>query len=192
MLLNFLFFFKKDKESSDEDKSNVKLGYWLCQSYIRPIQSAEKSKEREDLKKLVEEKICEDASSPNALKRHIEELTSSLNENLDKEEKESVLKCAKIIERKKRKLEKIERKAKYMEEQESRKNDKNKKDKYANCGLCKNPKGEKCEFELCRKCCKNKVFTELIGCKGHQLKYRTKNQDAKLENLETSLKINLN
>lgn len=159
------------------------MSYWLCQSYIRPIQSAETSKAREDLKKLVEEKISEDASSPNALKRHIDELTSSLNESLDREKKESVLKCAKIIERKKRKLEKIERKAKYNEENEVRKQE-NRRDKYASCGLCKNPKGEKCEFSLCRKCCKNKVFTEMIDCKGHQLKYRIKNQpsETKIEN----------
>lgn len=165
------------------------MEYWLCQSYIRPIQSDESTKEREELKRLVEEKISEDASCPNALKRHIDELTLSLNENLEKEEKDSVLKFAKIIERKKRKLEKIERKNKSLEEEEARKQE-NKRNKYSLCGgQCKNPKGEKCEFKLCRKCCKDKVFTDKIDCKGHQIKFRQKiqNEETNLENMENNL-----
>lgn len=34
---------------------------------------------------------------------------------------------------------------------------------------CDNTKGLKCEFNLCRHCCRNKCFMEAINCKGHKI-----------------------
>lgn len=35
------------------------------------------------------------------------------------------------------------------------------------CRLCKNPMGMKCEFEMCRLCCRGKCRSEGISCAGH-------------------------
>lgn len=35
------------------------------------------------------------------------------------------------------------------------------------CQLCRNPLGLKCEFEMCRLCCREKCRTEDISCPGH-------------------------
>ncbi|KAL3274948.1 hypothetical protein HHI36_019724 [Cryptolaemus montrouzieri] len=61
------------------------------------------------------------------------------------------------------------------------------------CTNCVNPLGSKCNYQLCRKCCKNKCFYENLDCIGHRIlvktrrdmaKYYTEKEDEKSENLE--------
>ena len=34
------------------------------------------------------------------------------------------------------------------------------------CTLCPNPKGEKCDYGICRTCCRKKTFSESLDCAG--------------------------
>ncbi|XP_045782971.1 tRNA-dihydrouridine(16/17) synthase [NAD(P)(+)]-like isoform X1 [Maniola jurtina] len=44
---------------------------------------------------------------------------------------------------------------------------------------CPNPLGGKCEYRLCKKCCKNKCFEEDLDCKGHRILVHTRREMAK-------------
>ena len=121
-------------------------------------------------------------SSSMALKRHVDEITSSIN-GLDQAEQESAMKLVKYLERKRRKQDRVERKAMYIEQnlkkiEEYNENPeeyvkKRERAKYAFC-VCKNIRGEKCEHSMCRKCCKEKIERtgeiEELECRGHKLK----------------------
>ena len=47
------------------------------------------------------------------------------------------------------------------------------------CLSCPNPAGLKCEFKLCRKCCKEKCFTEELDCPGHKIQVKSKREAAR-------------
>jgi hypothetical protein len=152
------------------------LDFYFCQAYIRhPAADEEKNNgtSTEDVKRKVVELISSDSSSQ-AIKRHVDQITTNLNENniIDKDEQATAMKLVKLLERKRRKNERLERKQRYVEncakklDNESGQSAAVKKTKYVECATCKNPRGESCEHNLCRKCCKEKVFTEHIECKG--------------------------
>ncbi|XP_012272901.1 tRNA-dihydrouridine(16/17) synthase [NAD(P)(+)]-like isoform X2 [Orussus abietinus] len=46
------------------------------------------------------------------------------------------------------------------------------------CNNCPNPLGFKCEYKLCRQCCRNKCFTENLDCAGHRNLTKTRRQMA--------------
>lgn len=112
------------------------------------------------------EKITSSVSCSNTteIKQHLSDLSSSIkDEGVDEEQKAVALKLAKLLERKKRKLERIERK---IINKARGKPAVSKKTQYENCKDCKNPKSLNCEHDMCRNCCKEKVFTQNIECKG--------------------------
>ena len=47
------------------------------------------------------------------------------------------------------------------------------------CHLCQNPMGLKCDFKLCRKCCRAKCHQEDLDCKGHKCFIKTNRLKAK-------------
>ena len=134
----------------------------------------------------------EDTSSPpsisTSIKRQIHELTGDLDVNQEPDDKTK--KMVKLLERKRRKLEKCERKQRQLEQLIEREKgsdgqsettttsddrlriqqlilNNKKPTKYVLCSNCKNPRGENCSFSLCRSCCKEKVFTDQVDCKGN-------------------------
>ena len=162
----------KDLEKyENSEKARDELPYFLCQAQIRHC----KIENKEEINQQVEHVISQDASSA-GIKRQLTEISTSLTEEgLDKGEEETTRNLIKVLERKRRKREKIERKENYQklrkqknlgEIDQEETVDKVKKPKYLNCERCKNPKSENCEHSLCRKCCKDKVFTEKVDCKG--------------------------
>ncbi|XP_041363417.1 tRNA-dihydrouridine(16/17) synthase [NAD(P)(+)]-like [Gigantopelta aegis] len=48
------------------------------------------------------------------------------------------------------------------------------KAKYERCMQCCNPKGRRCEFSLCKSCCKLKSVRETLDCLGHNFRFRTR------------------
>ena len=129
-----------------------------------------------EVKKVIEETIQPDSSS-SIIKRHLDEINKTIDyDNKDDPNQETALKLVKLLERKRRKTAKIERKKRYIEKLSSKESeiDSAKTLKYINCNQCKNPQSCNCEWKLCRKCCKEKIFTEKIECKGHGLKFRIK------------------
>ncbi|RUS81071.1 hypothetical protein EGW08_011157 [Elysia chlorotica] len=46
------------------------------------------------------------------------------------------------------------------------------KPKFEPCIQCKNPRGLKCEFLLCKTCCRNRANLEMKGCIGHNIRRR--------------------
>lgn len=164
---------KESEERRSTQSQTDKLDYWLCQSYIRTIQSDEWSKEREALKKITDQMIADGNVNANeflAQKLNEEkQATMTTTEANEKEHQISMLKIAKILERKKRKQDRIEKKLnarKVLAEKMASGEITSKRPVYIKCLSCKNPRGLTCGFELCRKCCRDKVFTEQIECKG--------------------------
>lgn len=49
-----------------------------------------------------------------------------------------------------------------------------------NCDQCNNPMGFKCEFRLCRICCREKCYTEDNDCPGHGILIKSRRAKAKL------------
>lgn len=47
------------------------------------------------------------------------------------------------------------------------------------CHDCPNPLGFKCEYKLCRQCCRNKCYVENLDCAGHRNLTKTRRQMAK-------------
>ncbi|XP_018367613.1 PREDICTED: tRNA-dihydrouridine(16/17) synthase [NAD(P)(+)]-like isoform X1 [Trachymyrmex cornetzi] len=47
------------------------------------------------------------------------------------------------------------------------------------CHACPNPLGFKCEYKLCRQCCRNKCYIENLDCAGHRNLTKTRRQMAK-------------
>ncbi|KAF7282484.1 hypothetical protein GWI33_002629 [Rhynchophorus ferrugineus] len=46
------------------------------------------------------------------------------------------------------------------------------------CSNCENPLGSKCGFYLCKKCCRDKCFTENLDCEGHRILVKTRREMA--------------
>ena len=160
------WFKKKDAEQSN--LGNNQLEYYRCQAYIRPIITEKSEKDREEILKTVETTIADDTSS-NGIKKKVEELSKTISEKNDAIEQEATRKLVKLLERKRRKHERIERKLKNFHPTTT--NDgvnvsRIKNTKYVYCETCKNPKSANCDWNLCRSCCKDKVWTQKIECKG--------------------------
>merc|ERR1712080_254181 len=47
------------------------------------------------------------------------------------------------------------------------------------CLSCPNPCGTKCEYHLCRQCCRTKCFVEEKDCQGHKILVKTKRDKAR-------------
>ena len=55
------------------------------------------------------------------------------------------------------------------------------------CVGCKiNPGGLKCEYELCKTCCKDKCYNEELDCSGHKILVKTKREKARSFQLDNS------
>ena len=54
------------------------------------------------------------------------------------------------------------------------------------CVTCKNPGGVKCEYELCKTCCKSKCFNFELDCSGHKIQVKTKRESARNRLLEAA------
>jgi len=136
-------------------------------------------KNNAEVKKVIEKTILPDSSST-IIKQHLDEINKTIDyDNKDDPSQETALKLVKLLERKRRKTAKIERKKRLTEKLDVKDKDdldstNVKQPKYINCNQCKNPQSCNCEWKLCRKCCKEKIFSEKIECKGHGLKFRIK------------------
>ena len=47
------------------------------------------------------------------------------------------------------------------------------------CATCPNPAGQKCEYALCKQCCRTKCYNEERDCSGHRIMVKTKRQWAR-------------
>ncbi len=162
--LHFSLNLKKDNETVN--LGNDLLEYYRCQAYIRPIITEKSEKDREEILKTIETTIANDTSS-DAIKKKVEELSKTISEKNDALEQEATRKLVKLLERKRRKHERIERKLKHLPTtKDGISTAKIKKEKYVYCQTCKNPKSANCDWNLCRSCCKEKIWTQKIECKG--------------------------
>ena len=188
-----VFIHFKFKKSFDEIKNtetasqsqSLSINYWICQAHIRPIVTSELTEERSEINRMVNNIMSElgDVSSSDGLSMKLDEISGSKSLSMlsEKEQHTSILKIAKILERKRRKNERLERKIKYRDSCRQKAAEKNGlaavvsdvkscvasgKRVYVYCTKCKNPRGETCEYGMCRKCCRDKVFYEIVSCKG--------------------------
>ena len=47
------------------------------------------------------------------------------------------------------------------------------------CQSCPNPCGTKCDYGLCKKCCKSKCYNEELDCVGHRIQVKSKRETAR-------------
>ena len=48
------------------------------------------------------------------------------------------------------------------------------------CKMCENTRGLKCDFNLCRICCRKKCFDDTLNCSGHKVFIKNKKERAKI------------
>ncbi|XP_059178456.1 tRNA-dihydrouridine(16/17) synthase [NAD(P)(+)]-like [Physella acuta] len=58
--------------------------------------------------------------------------------------------------------------------------------KFETCKLCQNPKGLKCEYSLCKGCCRKKANIEILNCIGHHIKKKAVFEKQKAELSDTN------
>ena len=47
------------------------------------------------------------------------------------------------------------------------------------CLLCPNPSGQRCDYQLCKKCCRHKCYVEELDCTGHRILVKSKREAAR-------------
>ncbi|BFF94673.1 tRNA-dihydrouridine(16/17) synthase [Drosophila madeirensis] len=127
----------------------LELNAWLCQPYIRASPESHRQK--------IAEKELE-AVDPNRAKRQY----------FDKDGNEISRKRMKKLRRRQRRPNKTEAQVHQRHER-----------RLQYCTACANPQGSKCEFNLCRVCCKDKCYGEDCDCPGHGILIKSRRAKAK-------------
>jgi len=141
------------KEAEELELFQLKYPVWICQPYVRPPPDVYLEK----MRKLAEEE-----------RRAREEMVKGEGENKRCVEGEET---GQMSKRKQKKLERNPRKA----------FSKGRENAALCCGeSCKNPCSLKCVQERCRKCCKERAFTENMDCEGHRVFIKSNREKAKL------------
>jgi len=131
---------------------------WICQPYVRPTPE-EYVKKMADIKEKQQRQMkrpSPDAAAA-AADEQAEETDSSGTGQLSK-----------------RKQKKLERNPnlKFADKRSSREN-------APICSGCPNPAGLRCEYKLCRKCCKDKCYNDELDCYGHKIQVKSKREAAR-------------
>ncbi|XP_001951016.1 tRNA-dihydrouridine(16/17) synthase [NAD(P)(+)]-like [Acyrthosiphon pisum] len=130
--------------NSNQNDYNLTLPPWLCQPMVRVIQKSN----------LVELETNEEVNKSKTDEKE------NLKRGIDDEDCIDPLKLSK---KKLKQLSKLKNKEircqRILEEL---------------CSECKNPKGLKCEYKLCKKCCRSKCYLEIADCLGHRILIKTK------------------
>ncbi|XP_017046183.1 tRNA-dihydrouridine(16/17) synthase [NAD(P)(+)]-like [Drosophila ficusphila] len=125
------------------------LAPWLCQPYIRASPESHRQK--------IAEKERE-AEDPNRAKRQY----------FDKDGNEISRKRMKKLRRRQRRPNKTEAQIQLRHER-----------RLEYCTECANPQGSKCEFRLCRVCCKERCYSTDCDCPGHGILIKSRRAKAK-------------
>ncbi|XP_017152427.2 tRNA-dihydrouridine(16/17) synthase [NAD(P)(+)]-like [Drosophila miranda] len=127
----------------------LELSPWLCQPYIRASPESHRQK-------IAEKELA--AIDPNRAKRQY----------FDKDGNEISRKRMKKLRRRQRRPNKTEAQVHQRHER-----------RLQYCTVCANPQGSKCEFNLCRVCCKDKCYGEDCDCRGHGILIKSRRAKAK-------------
>merc|ERR1719186_414600 len=147
------------KQPEELEIFNLKYPPWICQPYVRPPPEVYLEK----MRRLAEEE-----------RREREERLKCEGEKRNVEEGEETIQLSK---KKQKKMERNPRKA----------FSKGRENTTLCCGLsCSNPCSLKCSNLMCRKCCKEKAFKEILDCEGHRVFIRSNREKAKLRNKEVN------
>ncbi|XP_020800768.1 tRNA-dihydrouridine(16/17) synthase [NAD(P)(+)]-like [Drosophila serrata] len=135
--------------SAGSDEDRLRLEPWLCQPYIRASPESHRQKIAE------KERAAED---PNRTKRQF----------FDKDGNEISRKRMKKLRRRQRRPNKTETQIQLRHER-----------RLEYCTECANPQGSKCEFQLCRVCCKDRCYSTNCDCPGHGILIKSRRAKAK-------------
>lgn len=159
---------KEWEEPEEVTLFKLKFPPWVCQPYVRlpPHEHLEK------MKRIQEEEAAKAAKTLNSDNSTIkaEEFIDANGENRG------------ILSKKK--LKKLER--------NPFKRFKAERPVFNICGnekddkTCPNTIGEKCERNLCKKCCKTKCFYDELDCAGHKCFAKTNREKSRLKNLQSA------
>ena len=134
----------------------LKYPPWLCQPYVRPPPE-------EHLRKLKEIQVKEKSEQ---LKRKLEQ-----EQIADKQYDSSTTQEIVMSKKKLKKLQRNPNKV-FPVNPKCRQSCKL-------CKTCKNPASLKCDYELCKQCCKTKCFKEELDCSGHKIQIKSKRDAAR-------------
>ncbi|KAH8352402.1 hypothetical protein KR084_003946 [Drosophila pseudotakahashii] len=130
-------------------EEDLPLDPWLCQPYIRASPESHRQK--------IAEKVRE-AEDPNRAKRQY----------FDNAGNEISRKRMKKLRRRQRRPNKTEAQIQNRHER-----------RLEYCSECANPQGSKCEFQLCRVCCKDRCYNNDRDCPGHGILIKSRRAKAK-------------
>ncbi|XP_032514007.2 tRNA-dihydrouridine(16/17) synthase [NAD(P)(+)]-like isoform X1 [Danaus plexippus] len=137
-----------DNEGITRNQKSLILPPWICQPYVRMSPD-------EHTKKM--ERIVNSQDNNNDSKRTFEDNDGN-----------------KISRKKMKKMRRVMRRP--VKPEEALKNSRS-GDICVN-DTCPNPLGGKCEYQLCKKCCRNKCYEENRDCKGHRILVKTRREMA--------------
>nr|XP_016938976.1 tRNA-dihydrouridine(16/17) synthase [NAD(P)(+)]-like isoform X1 [Drosophila suzukii] len=141
--------YELEEMAAGSEEEKLPLAPWLCQPYIRASPESHRQK--------IAEKVRE-AEDPNRAKRQY----------FDNAGNEISRKRMKKLRRRQRRPNKTE--AQIHQRHERR---------LEYCSECANPMGSKCEFQLCRVCCKDRCYINDRDCPGHGILIKSRRAKAK-------------
>ncbi|KAI8034933.1 tRNA-dihydrouridine(16/17) synthase [NAD(P)(+)]-like [Drosophila gunungcola] len=141
--------YEPEEMAAGSEEDKLPLAPWLCQPYIRASPESHRQK--------IAEKVAE-AADPNRAKRQY----------FDKDGNEISRKRMKKLRRRQRRPGKTEAQIQNRHER-----------RLEYCTECANPQGSKCEFRLCRVCCKDRCYSTDRDCPGHGILIKSRRAKAK-------------
>lgn len=136
----------------DSAEANLPFLPWICQPYVRIPPEQHLAKLQDSRKK--------------ALERAQQQKNDKEDEGSNSDGKRASSEESDISKKKKKKL--LKNPNKSFEVPNSR---------YEKC-ICKNPRGGKCSYGMCRACCRVHCYTQGLDCPGHYILVKTKREKA--------------
>ncbi|KAK3856580.1 hypothetical protein Pcinc_037109 [Petrolisthes cinctipes] len=144
----------------DSDQARLPFPPWLCQPYVRISPEQHLKKVQESQKRALEKAKLQ--KNPEGEGDVVEKEDSDTSKRPMDEETED----SDISKKKKKKMIRNPKKSFNPPG-----------DQYEKC-VCKNPKGGRCVYGLCRACCRVKCYTLALDCPGHRILVKTKREKA--------------
>ncbi|KAI1294903.1 tRNA-dihydrouridine(16/17) synthase [NAD(P)(+)]-like [Halotydeus destructor] len=133
------------KEDQNIEVCTFPVPYYLCQPYFRPLEPIEERNHESERHGAVKRPLDENGQLEDSLEMANGPDGQVLSKN---------------------KLKKMEKyRTKKLKDVSGRKNT-------PLCLKCPNPRGTKCSFELCKKCCVVNCYTDHVDCEGHRFKFK--------------------
>jgi len=152
---------------TDEDAGVIACPHWLCQPYVRPAETKKSTDSETVVDSLATIESVGEVRDDGAQRQSNKRRESDESEGLSKNKLRRQLRHA-------------------MLRGDAPETKTGRKETYLICFACLNPSGQKCEFKMCKKCCRLKCAQEVSNCKGHSFWFKNISDRAKEQAVESA------